>query len=724
MTRKYFVTLLTVLLATIVVAAGVLASGSTPARDFTESGTVNQSQSEYVIVTFKDPPTASYEGEIPGLARTKPERGQKLSPADPAVVDYVAHLSQVHQDYRNYLANKAPKAEVVDEFFYVTNSLAIKMNGARPQTLAQGPGVRSVTYSGLYRPTMNVSVDLIGASALWPAANSRENAGAGIKVGIIDTGIDPDHDFFGCKEEIPAKVYASGVAFDPSNVVVFDHGTHVAGIVAGCVTELTEGPIIGTISGVAPAAELWDYNVFPGFGAGFVAFGGSALSHDIIAALEDTVLDGMDVVNMSLGGGVQGPNDPLSEAVNATANAGVVVAVAAGNSGPGDSTINSPGDAAKALTAGATTNAHVVVLFVDVTPEIGDPASYQAATGDFDPYDDSPAFDVSLVDWADTGGDVTACDPAPDASPVVGKIALISRGDCTFTTKIRNAENAGAFGVVVYNNVAGPPIGMGHDGTDPFPVISAVMVSDSDGAAILASLPATATIVGPGEELPADPDIIAGFSSRGPTSYNYQIKPDVTAPGVNVYSAVFNNEFAMFSGTSMAAPHLAGSAALLLHLHPDWSPEDVKSALVNTAARVVLDHETATEDPGVLARGGGRIDLEAAHNTPLTFDPVSASFGLWTGNKYVSDSLDLAVFNVSDTAQSCEVGVTGPAIVTAFPTEFSVAAGESATVTLALDAGRSNQTPSGDYDGDVVVTCDDTELRAAWWVRIDRRANP
>ena len=228
----------------------------------------------------------------------------------------------------------------------------------------------------------------------------------------------------------------------------------------------------------------------------------------------------------------------------------------------------------------------------------------------------------------------------------------------------------------------------------------------------------------PQEFITGNADIIAGFSSRGPTPFTYLIKPDVTAPGVNVVSGVFDQEFAFFQGTSMATPHLAGSAALLRQQHPDWSPADVKSALVNTAARVVTDHINGTVDPGVLSRGGGRIDLAAAGSTPLTFDPASASFGFWNGNMDVSSSLDLGVKNVSGASQTCDVLVTDPAIVSASSSSFSLAAGESTTLSLALSAGKSNQTGSGDYSGDVVVTCDDTTLMVPWWVRINRQGKP
>ena len=211
---------------------------------------------------------------------------------------------------------------------------------------------------------MTVSNDLINAPALWGA--SRATAGAGIKVGVIDTGIRDDHPAFAsCEKTIQHKAYASGGNPPPFNLdlIVFNHGTHVAGTVAGCVLDLSgpeDGPTSGIWSGVAPGATLFDYNIFPGFGGGFIAFGGSAFSPDICRAIEDSLVDGMDVINMSIGGQVQGPHDFLADCTQGAVDAGLVAAVAAGNSGPGGSTVESPGTAAGALTAGASTNPHFV----------------------------------------------------------------------------------------------------------------------------------------------------------------------------------------------------------------------------------------------------------------------------------------------------------------------------------------------------------------------------
>jgi minor extracellular serine protease Vpr len=725
--NQAFRRLCVVVSAIALIAASILPAGA--GGKATDAPAAARPETDYVMVRLADSPMASYMGTIPGLERTKPLPGQKLNPGSSAARAYGRYLNDRRQNYKGWLQSNAPRAQIVREYSVVFNGFAIKLNGERLEHLATGTGATRVSRSFLVRPTMTVSLGLIDADDVWPSAGGRENAGSGIKIGVIDTGIRDDHAAFGCKGTIPHDVFASGEALPPNDrkVIVFNHGTHVAGTAAGCILDLSgpeDGPTLGTWSGVAPGASLHDYNVFPGFGAGFRAFGGSAFSHDIAAALEKSVADGMDVVNLSIGGGVQGPHDLLAEALDATVDAGVVAAVAAGNSGPGGSTVESPGSAAGALTAGASTNPHFVGIPLTATPTKGTPQSLTGATGDF------AIFGALTANY-------TVTTPANGCSTITtsltGKVALIDRGVCTFTTKVRNAQNAGAAGVLIVNNVAGDPIGMAQDGSTPVPTVPAVMLSKSNGNAIKPAGSVVFTGAAPTEFITTNADIIAGFSSRGPTPFTYLIKPDVTAPGVNVYSSVFNEQdpeelgFAYFQGTSMATPHLAGAAALLLDLHPGWSPADVKSALVSTAKRPVWDHVTGAAATGVLTRGGGRIDLDAADATPVTSDPASASFGFWGGNKDVSAALNLILRDKEGAAQTCGVAVTGNptgnTILTA-PSSVSIAANGTATLTLTLAAGKSSQTGGGDRSGDVVLTCGSTTLLVPWWVRIDREAKP
>jgi minor extracellular serine protease Vpr len=713
------------LLASAILAPAAFAGGG--ADDSNAATDRPQVATDYIMIKFQDPPAACYEGGLPGLARTKPLTG-KFNRQSRAARAYFRHLGATHANYRSWLARNAAAAQIVREYRITFNGVAVKLNGVPPERAAAGPGVRAWAYSGLYHPTMNVSTSLIGADALW--GGSPADAGRGISVAIIDSGIQDGHPFFACKHIRHHGPYFSGVApvppFSPFPVIFDTHGTHVAGTVGGCVSELAavdpDGPITGSISGVAPGVTLHDFNVFPGIGAafwtGFLKTGQvSAFSHDIAAAIEDAVALGVDVINMSLGGGVAGPHDFLAEVADAAVDAGVVVCASAGNNGPGDATVGSPGSGRKVIAAGMSSNPH----FIGIPVTVGT-VTYGAAVGEF------TNFNVVTAPY-------TVTTPANGCTAIredlTGKIALIDRGDCTFSTKIRNAQAAGAIGVLMVNNRPGDPFGMAQDGTPNQPTIPAAMLGRQEGNAIKPA--GTVTVDGTTlqEFRTGNADILALDSSRGPAPFTFLVKPDVVAPGVNVYSSVFGfgpggfsdvtYDFELFSGTSMAAPHVAGAAALLLAEHPDWSPADVRSALVNTAARTVTDPITGTADPGLLARGGGRIDVVAASTTPLTLDPATVSFGFWSGNQTVAASVQVRLRNVSGAPQSVTVAASGPPIVSVTPTLLTLAAGESASFTVKLDAGTSAQTGSGDYDGEVVVSTGGRTLRLPWFVRIDRR---
>lgn len=664
------------------------------------------SSTGYAIVTFTDAPLATYTGGTDGLERTKPLRG-RLDPASPAYQAYERFLANQRASYKAFLRTKAPGVTVIAEYDTVLNGVAVELNGASLAAL-RNPKVADVQESWTYRPTMNLSPDIINAPAVWQGQVGDATDGTGVAVGIIDSGIRDDHAFFACKDDIPHKVYASGKA-GPGPDIVFNHGTHVAGTVAGCVTDLSDvdpdGAVQGMISGVAPGTALYDYNVFPGFGAGFVAYGGSAFSHDIARAVEDAVDDGMDVVNMSLGGTIQGPHDYLAEAVNAATAAGVVVAVSAGNEGPGPSTIGSPGNAVGALTSGATTNRHYIGVLVDSSAgDVG------GAVGDFDPFAAHPVSDAPLVAWP---GEATAC--TPTNQDLTGTVVLIQRGSCTFETKVASAAAAGALGVLVYNNTGGDPIAMGGTGTIP-----ALMVSQEDGATLLAAVAAgdvTVSIDGssPVEVVTDNADIVAGFSSRGFARFTENLKPDVVAPGVNIYSSAFDEAtgelgWTMMQGTSMASPHTAGSAALLLAQRPALTPADVKSLLGNNAERAVWSDVVGGTLAGVMERGGGRIDLARAAAATVTFDPMSLSFGTSKGNRSVTKSITVTVSNLGGEARTLEISEDDPRLTLSSPT-LELPPNGTATFTVTMNARGATS-----VEGDVTITTgDDTFLVPFWY---------
>src|SRR5438034_6043817 len=551
---------------------------------------------------------------------TKPAAGKKIDFKNNNVRSYRAQLSAGRNEFKRWLRANAPRARVTSEYDISLNAVAVELNGTPLQTIAAAPMVERAEYNALYHPTLSESYKIINAMDAWNAAGGRSVAGAGIKIGDIDTGIDESHPFFDptgfsyppgfpkcdaadsnshhedqdCKYVSP-KVIVAKVFYNKAHQqgldaqAIQDHGTHTAGDAAGVTgqTAVVNGVSIDDMSGTAPGAWLGNYNVFPGDVL-------NARSEDILNAVDAAVEDGMDVLNLSLGGSYHGNNDLLAIGLDNAVDAGVVVAVAAGNSGPGAGTLESPGRARKIITVGASTNNHFV----------GEPFTYPsgggttigAAVGDF------PPLPTASYDLFDTNS--TSCVSVdPGAS---GKLAIINRGGCTFSTKVRNAIAAGAIGVLVINNVAGDPTAMAKDGGggDDLP---AVMIGLNEGAALRSSGATTADATATFSEFTntGNEDILAGFSSQGPTAVDFAVKPDLTSVGVNVLSSITcvgkpdtcpgdGTGWAFFSGTSMSTPHIAGSAAVLLNLNPSWSPAQIKSALVNRADLVedVVDRKS------------------------------------------------------------------------------------------------------------------------------------
>jgi len=685
----------------------------------------------YAIVILADPPLAAW----PGTARTA---NGKIDFASGANARYQAALAQARNAFKQWLRSTRSPAQVLREYDTVLHGLAVRLNGATLDSLRAGPGVTIVEPSLLYSPVMNRSLDLINASAAWAAVGGVANAGAGIKVGVIDTGIDQTHPFltdtslsppagfpkfdrgnqaFTSKKVIVARVYFTGAPGLFTAQALQDHGTHVSGTIAGvnATTAPPDGarPAISGLSGVAPKAFLGNYNVFPGQT-------GSATSHDIAQAVEDAVKDGMDVINMSLGGGIAGFQDQLTVAVNRAVDAGVVAAVAAGNAGPGANTVASPGQAENAITAAASTNKHFFGVLVHVGA-----ASFGAAAGDFNAY--VPAVTATLANWNNSAagtanGAATQACTAVAAGTHAGQIVVIDRGTCTFSTKIRNAQNAGAAGVLVVNNVAGDPIAMGSDGTADQPTIPAVMLAISDRGAIRAAAAAATTASADGsvlsEIVTTNGNILAGFSSRGPANL-LDIKPDVTAPGVNVFSSILGGKFALFSGTSMATPHVAGSAALLLQLHPDWTPAMVKSALVTSAARPAA---LGTSNPQ--NRGGGIVNLAAATTVTASLSPSVLSFRKIEPESGRSKTIDVTITNVFGTTQTYAAAAAltrtpvapGDATAHVTPSSVTLAPGQSAVFSVTVET--SHASPSGQYWGDLTVTSNGGTLKAPFWFAV------
>ena len=641
---------------------------------------------------------------------TAPKHGKKLAWGSSAVKSERSRLSAQRNQFKRWLADVAPKARVTGEYDVAVNAIAVRLNGASLATLRTGPNVVSASYQARYAPTAeDPDLSIINAFAGWTAAapaGGPSNAGTGIKVGVVDAGIDTTHPCFddtgfpattqrGDTRFTNNKVIVAKVFYDHANgggltaEAIGEHGTHVAGTIA-CDYQ-TPAVVNGTTidydpSGVAPGAQLGNYNVFPGEVA-------NARSEDILDALQAAAQDGMDVINMSLGGDSHGVQDLLTTAVDNLDRANIVVAISAGNNGPGAMTIGSPGMAERALTAGAASVGHFVALPVSADGSL----VANAAASDFKPVTADITGNLFKAGAGTTLGQ--GCTAGDFTGLAAGDIALIARGTCSFSQKVRNAQDAGAAAAMIVNNVAGDPISMGQDGVITTN-LSAVQVGATAKAALI-GLAGHAVTIGSTADyvITGNDNIMAGFSSMGPVDVSYRVKPDVVAPGVNVLSSIPHNHcetppcWAFFQGTSMASPHLAGTAAVVRQAHPTWDAWQVRSAITNTAVEGVLKafNDAAVTETNAQKIGAGLEDVEAAVDAQLALSSVSTSFGAVPAGNGSTMARTITVANLTGSSITVPVSITGAdaGLFGASTGSLTVPAGGTATLTVSFDPGAA-----------------------------------
>jgi minor extracellular serine protease Vpr len=373
----------------VLACAGLLAGiaqGATPSAGSDDRSIKPGVDSSSALVQLNGAPLAT-------SVRTKPPHGKKIDFNSNAVKSERARLSALRNDFKSWLRANAPKAKVTREYDVALNAVAVQLNGTALATLRAAPMVTRVELQGLYYPTVDdPDLSIIDAPQAWARGGGPANAGEGVKIAIVDSGIDVRHPCFADagypsqtqlgdrrftnNKVIAAKLFSNKTPQQQYTAEAIDsHGTHVAGTAAcnfGTPATVDGVDIPYDMSGVAPRALLGNYNIFP-------SDTGSARSEDIVNALESAYADGFDIANMSLGGGANGIQDLLTVAVDNLDQANMIVAVAAGNSGPGHFTIESPGSAARALTAGSSTVPHFVGAPVTVAG-----TTYGAASGDFE----------------------------------------------------------------------------------------------------------------------------------------------------------------------------------------------------------------------------------------------------------------------------------------------------------------------------------------------------
>ncbi len=620
---------------------------------------------------------------------------------------------------------EARQVLVVTAIENVANALVVMAPGMTRQQLEQVPGVKRVHPVRRYHLATDHATGLQKMPDAWAQIGGYAMAGKGIRIGILDTGIDVTHPGFTNSDlKMPSgfpqvdldvnRKYTNGKVilaknYDPTNADARDaygHGTAVAMIAAGWPNS---GPF-GLLIGMAPEAYLCNYKVFPDDGSG-------AMDSSIIKALDDAVGDGMDVVNLSLGSvlAVRPDLDPLVQAVERVANYGVIVVIAAGNDGPYLNTMGSPGIAKSAITVGNSWNDRVFAgsAVIDgyatfpVVPASGGP--YSPASGTL--------LDVSTLDKDGLG-----CGALP-AGSLANHVALILRGTCTFEVKLSNAQTAGATAALVYATAADPDAFVMSVGTATLP---AAMLSNSDGLRVKTQLVQTAdlkaSISFDRSPVWVNSAKMDSASSNGP-SPEYLIKPNLVAVGNSVSTAWTSvdgqSPYLVGAGTSFSAPMVSGAAALLKAARPGLRGDQYRSLLINSSAPFSTDGSNALD---VQQGGAGRLDMLAALTSTLTTDIAnsSVSYGVGTGPS-INQTPIFTVSNIDKKADHITLDVrpigSGPAPAVIYTTSFDLDGG--ATKWLGAQFIAEGLTP-GAYQGFLVAKSANTgqEMRIPYWYAV------
>ncbi|HEX6507889.1 MAG TPA: S8 family serine peptidase, partial [Chloroflexota bacterium] len=507
------------------------------------------------------------------------------------------------------------------------------------------------------------------------------------------------------------------------------HGTFT-GAIEACDYN-TPTPLGTKISGIAPGAYLMNYNVFPA---------GAPQTDDssIVAALEAAMLDGADVANLSLGGTASDPTlDLESQEVDLATKAGLSVVVSAGNAGPTPQTIGAPAVAPSAIAVGATTNSRFVSSSALVSGAADVPAELARMRATEGSHSFSQTVGPAPMVLAGLGRVPNDDDVNPKADDFAGKdlhgkIAVIQRGTLLFETKINNAAKAGAIGVIVYDNAKETSLLTMSMNTATLP---SMFISQADGTALVSYLqshPDAQITLDPtpttGDETP---NVLSDFSSVGYAA-NYDIKPDLVAPGQDIYSAtqtldstgdLYNaSGFASASGTSFSAPHVTGAVALILQKHPKWTPAQVKDALVETGSSNVLVDPSSKTVPTIAQMGGGLLDVNAAISTTALATPASITFGqINIASGPVQQTQHISLSDVGGASGAWNVAVQGlhgaaSGVSISAPSSVTVPSGGQVDVAIGLSAAAG--APNSDYDGYIVLTKGSESLHVPYFAHV------
>jgi subtilisin family serine protease len=661
--------LVLVLTATVASAQRFTATPLTGERPLVRSGLKlpNGERLVSVIVKFDAQPLATYAGGVAGLAPTSPAvtGAARLDVNEPRSRDYLQYLAGVRRRFESAVAAAAPRARIVHDLPIVVGGVSMQVPESEVAALSSVPGVLAVYEDQLLEPDTDSSPQFLKAPQLWVRLGGQESAGENVIVGVLDTGIWPEHPSFSDPDP-SGKPYAPpppapggpracqfsgganpGPSFTCNNKLIgarrfmstYDalvglspgefttardedgHGTHTSSTAGGngSVAASIFGVARGIVSGIAPRAHIAMYKVCGVQGC---------FASDSAAAVQQAVLDGVNVINFSISGGANPYSDPVSLAFLDAYKAGVFVAASAGNNGPTADTTDhrepwvttvAASTQARAFqnsfTLVSSDGASLTVSGASITAGISVPTPVVAAAS-------SPTLD-------------SLCQNSTVDAAFSGKVVVCQRGTNGRAEKGFNILQRGAVGMILYNQSAAVT-----DVETDNHFLPASHIQFADGQAVLAFLvahpnvQATMTL---SSAVTAQGDVMASFSSRGgpgqPLGVN---KPDITAPGVQILAGHSpqhvdvaggpNGElFQAIAGTSMSSPHIAGAGALLKDLFPAWGPGQIKSAIMTTAFQNVFKEDGVTPATP-FDTGSGRVDLSHAYRPGVTFSATADDF--------------------------------------------------------------------------------------------------
>ena len=623
-----------------------------------------------VMIKYDVDALASYGGTVQGLDATSPSvTGEPLNLEGDAESAYLGHLDDQETEISAAVTEAVPAAKITGSFQVVYGGVSAVIPGNTVREILGVPGVVAVQRDSLRQPLTDSSTDFINAPPAYDELGSTSNAGEGVLLGNLDTGVWPEHPSFADQGNLPAytgpalpcefgdnpltpapdvfecnnKLVGGAAFLDTYDLVggPYDypdsardaggHGSHTSSTSAGNIVEdaQTMGPVLD-IHGVAPGAQVMEYRV--------CAVGG-CYGSDSTAAVEQAILDGVDVINFSISGGEDPFTDPVELAFLDAYAAGVFVAASAGNSGPGAGTTDHLGP--WLTTVAASTQTREFASTLELTAADG--ATYEVDGATITPgVGPLPVVAAAAAPYSDA----LCQEPAP-AGSFTGKIVVCQRGGNGRVEKGFNVLQGGAEGMILYN----PTLADVETDNHFLPAIHI-----ADGTDLVAFLGAHTGITGQwadGATRDGQGDVMAAFSSRGPGGVS--IKPDITAPGVQILAAQTptpdevaggpaGEYYQAIAGTSMSSPHIAGVALLLKALHPDWTPGQIRSAMMTQSLTEVLKEDLATPaDP--FDMGAGRVDVGRAMDAPVTISETAENFTTLTPDPVRAIDLNIPSIN-------------------------------------------------------------------------------